>query len=61
VAVSIPADIEFQFRCLADEPLTFLCVTMLRWREGANVRVADHWPVTEPALGRTPHLRPILA
>jgi mannose-6-phosphate isomerase-like protein (cupin superfamily) len=45
VAVTIPADVQFQFRSLSDEPLTFLCVTMPKWREGASVRVVDHWPV----------------
>jgi mannose-6-phosphate isomerase-like protein (cupin superfamily) len=45
-ALSIPLGTHFQFRCIGDEPLDIVIVTMPPW-PGTDeaVRVADHWPV----------------
>ena len=44
--LSIPSGTHFQFRCIGDEPLDIVIVTMPPW-PGMDeaVRVADHWPV----------------
>ena len=44
-SLAIPLGVEFQFRALGDQSLTFVIATMPPW-SGAEeaVRVADHWP-----------------
>lgn len=48
VTLTIPLGTHFQFRCIGDEPLRFIIVTMPPWT-GADeaVRVEDYWSVSE--------------
>ena|SRR5215203_5165086 len=40
----MPANVDFQFRSISEEPLTFLCVTMPPWPgEHANLEVEGNW------------------
>ena len=48
-ALTIPTGVHFQFRSTGLETLCFVMCTMPPWPgEHEAVRVADHWPVTEP-------------
>ena len=42
-AVTVPADVGFQFRSIGEEPLTFLCITMPPWRPGVTIEIEGPW------------------
>jgi len=49
VCVTIPFGTAFQFRCLGDEPLSAVAVTMPPWPGATDAYVVDgKWPPTRP-------------
>jgi mannose-6-phosphate isomerase-like protein (cupin superfamily) len=49
VSIDIPVGTAFQYRCTADEPLEFLCVSMPRWPGDQEATIIEGpWTPTAP-------------